>query len=40
MIIPQIFYNILLLAGIPAAVLAGIAGVLLLRKGRRAGAVL
>lgn len=40
MIIPQVFYNILLLAGIPAAVLAGIAGVLLLRKGRRAGAVL
>ena len=40
MIIPQVFYNILLLAGIPAAILAGIAGVLLLRKGRRAGAVL
>lgn len=40
MIIPQILYNILLLAGIPAAVLAGIAGVFLLRKGRRAGAVL
>lgn len=39
MIIPQVFYNILLLAGIPAAVLAGIAGVLLLRKGRRAGAI-
>lgn len=40
MIIPQVFYNILLLASIPAAVAACIAGVFLLRKGRRAGAVL
>ena len=40
MIIPQIFYNILLFASIPAAVAACIAGVFLLRKGRRAGAVL
>lgn len=39
MIIPQILYNILLLAGVPAAVLAGIAGVLLLRKGRWAGVI-
>src|SRR5699024_1952055 len=39
MIIPQIFYNILLLASIPAAVAACIAGVFLLRKGRRAGAI-
>ncbi len=40
MIIPQVFYNILLLASIPAAVAACIAGVFLLRKGWRAGAVL
>lgn len=40
MLIPQILYNILLFAGIPAAVLGCLAGVLLLRKGRRAGAVL
>lgn len=39
MIIPQVFYNILLLASIPAAVAACIAGVFLLRKRQRAGAI-
>ena len=38
MIIPQLFYNLLLLAGLPAALLAILAGFLLWRKGRRAGA--